>query len=1528
MKMKTNYHAATIMATTFCAISMSLGQTVTNVTQSTTHGSIQDAVATANTDDTLTLSGVFDLTTNISLNKRLVLDGGDASITKIRGNNTLTSIGGGKYFIYLTGAGAGSTIRNISFEKTDKAGVQNLIGLQTGNVTFDTCTFTGQYVLGEPDVSRAFEFSGSATNFLITGCTFESLRQPGYINAGATGLIENSYVNNTRGWVIAGAAIQFNGNSWGTNAADIAILAGTPFGAPYDPLFVLSANNNAPLIEDQRVGMNPYTVANLTKATAHTSIQDAINGADPGDTIEAGVGTYTEGPISLNRAVTLLGPNAGVAGDAARGAEARIQNSKITVTAAATIDGFEIYQTNDTADAVLVQAAATVANTVVRRNGVSTGTVARGITTAVGTIGYAFTGNLFTGDPSGNFFSGHKTWNSGLWLNGGSGSVSGNTFENCRTALNADDFNAGITISGNTFRNSGTYLAFGGTSATNGQFSIAGNELFIDWLSPGLPSTLFNLSNVATTFRMNATGNTFGGVATTALTNDQKFAIEARNFHRGRSGRNGVVDFVADQQVVVAGLTTIASAIAAADVGDSVLASPGTYNEDVDITKVGLTLQGAGVGQSTIVGPIGGISMTVKISATDVTVDGFTITRAGNNPTDWDNSGLNSAGGVHIQNVANATVSNNEIVGNRTGIDINNSSGHTIRNNVISNNRTGMLLRNTTNNLTVTENDITGNWTVGILFLDGSGGTNSPVQSAANCVFSNNNISGNWYGQIVDRQTGGSLPAPGANGKNFENNWLGSVAPVVSTANSAEPGYSAQIPVAFGGSATPPAIPQPDILGAASANIDFIPLLASGVDTDVETTPGRGTYGFQGDLGNVISNAITNDLVITDEQVFNSLFIGTNTKVTVTGGDASLVITGELGLAPGATLEVINGSLTINGSTLSGTFTFFNSMGSVNFNDDMTITGSAEGLILISDVHVADGATITVNGTLVIDGCVIDCQDDGGSYTIQVNTGASFTMARTVMTDGALNLAADDSKVYDNRFVTSTVNVASGTDGARVFHNITNNLGWLTDLGTDTETVVDGWGNLTDAAATENNLFLGLDLGALSNLANGRTQDLAGNVFIQPLDTITTSLEVSDLQAKIAALEVLLGYNTGMLAVSPLALEDDWDVLITGVDDDSTVIGKLDGAIGLSFDFAEPEGSDADQTIATVGLTGLGVEGETLFFQRVKLASDAFSGETRLTTGGATPAYLTPFTLNSASILIDGTAPTISVATANATQEQVNEPGPVDVLDADPAAPPAFVFRNGEPLVITFDSSDTGLAGLDAADADNDLILVATNSNDLSELDSWTVSATEDPLTGVVSYVVMLSVPLNATNGLYTVTANVRDRSGNWSAATALGDFKIANELLANVELQGFVGGPRVVTFVATGGTPKTWTKTVGFTGALGAVTLEDVPAGTTHISAKTAWNLRSKVTATFSHEGAGTANLTGAKKLLGGDLSPSTRDNVVNTLDYSVLRFHWFKNVTLLPAAAVADINGDGVINATDYAILQSNFYQAGDPQ
>lgn len=279
--------------------------------------------------------------------------------------------------------------------------------------------------------------------------------------------------------------------------------------------------------------------------------------------------------------------------------------------------------------------------------------------------------------------------------------------------------------------------------------------------------------------------------------------------------------------------------------GHQINVSAGTYVEDVLVNK-SVILKGAGPGLTIVSGVIGGSNVsTFRITASNAQVSGFSITREGNNLTDWNNPNLNSAGiAIQGQAVTGVVIHDNLIFGNRTGIDINNSNGHTMRNNVITDNRTGLIFRNQTDNLTFIENEVTNNWTVGILFLDASGGTNSPVQSALNCTFNNNNLSGNWYGQVVDRQSGGSLPAPGSNLKNFKCNWWGTLTPVVSTANSAEPGYAALIPVAYGGAATAPG-GQPDILGSASANVIFTPFLTSGTDANVETTLGRGIYGFQ-----------------------------------------------------------------------------------------------------------------------------------------------------------------------------------------------------------------------------------------------------------------------------------------------------------------------------------------------------------------------------------------------------------------------------------------------------------------------------------------------------------------------------------------------------------------------------------------------------------------------------------------------------------------------------------------------------------
>lgn len=371
--------------------------------------------------------------------------------------------------------------------------------------------------------------------------------------------------------------------------------------------------------------------------------------------------------------------------------------------------------------------------------------------------------------------------------------------------------------------------------------------------------------------------------------------------------------------------------------GHSLVVNAGTYNEDVTVNKA-LTIIGAGIDQSYVYGPIGGNGATFTIASNGIVLDGFTISRIGNTLVDWNNPGLNTAG-IAIQGQGNyAEVRNCKLIGNRTGIDINNSNGNNIHNNIITFNRTGMIFRNQTDNTLLNENEITDNWTVGVLFLDGSGGSNVPLQQAINSSFNNNLITGNWYGQIVDRQSGGSLPAPGTVLKNFECNWYGSTSPVYSTANSSEPGYAAQIPVAYGGAAVPPG-GQPDILGPASANFDYTPFLANGTDNDMME------IGFQPvpnscyacPSGLTIINTTTLIAYCDIQAALDASTMGQEIHVTAGTGSANFqVMSGKvLVIDNGVTLTTDgpvcnNGTITVNtGATYNNASTY---SGSGSFN--------------------------------------------------------------------------------------------------------------------------------------------------------------------------------------------------------------------------------------------------------------------------------------------------------------------------------------------------------------------------------------------------------------------------------------------------------------------------------------------------------------------------------------------------------------------------------------------------------------------
>ena len=206
---------------------------------------------------------------------------------------------------------------------------------------------------------------------------------------------------------------------------------------------------------------------------------------------------------------------------------------------------------------------------------------------------------------------------------------------------------------------------------------------------------------------------------------------------------------------------------------------------------------------------------------------------------------------------------------------------------------------------------------------------------------------------------------------------------------------------------------------------------------------------------------------------------------------------------------------------------------------------------------------------------------------------------------------------------------------------------------------------------------------------------------------------------------------------------------------------------------------------------------------------------------------------------------------------------------------------------------------------------------------------------------------------IYTWTVTAATASGTWTATITAGDLCQTTtssftlcvnpcQITGVVQLESFVGSGtiplanrRVVTFKATDGLGvvlKTWTLDLTFTvgtfasGGVASYTLTDVPAGTTHLSAKTDWNKRRRLTVPLDPSCQGVANFTGAAaQLRGGDI---TGDNVVNLADYSLLLSHWLELVSGVPAAAVADMNGDDLVNIDDYTILGLNWFTTGDAQ
>lgn len=236
---------------------------------------------------------------------------------------------------------------------------------------------------------------------------------------------------------------------------------------------------------------NLATITKSGTSTFYTTIQAAVNAAAPGDTINVGSGIYNEN-VSIAKALTLKGAQAGVAGKNHSGAESTVKSLAITA-GDVTVDGFAF---NGSSSQVDVSSPTTLSGVVIENN----------VFSQYGSVGLP---TYDAGDIliQGNLFKNASTNSEAMQIKassvaqGCSGTkVSDNVFT-AATNNGGSDINlsctgsdsTNITISGNTstgVSNGSSLVAFSGVDS---DISITNNTATTDG------STIFFFGNVSGT---------------------------------------------------------------------------------------------------------------------------------------------------------------------------------------------------------------------------------------------------------------------------------------------------------------------------------------------------------------------------------------------------------------------------------------------------------------------------------------------------------------------------------------------------------------------------------------------------------------------------------------------------------------------------------------------------------------------------------------------------------------------------------------------------------------------------------------------------------------------------------------------------------------------------------------------------------------------------------------------------------------------------------------------------------------------
>ena len=274
------------------------------IVNGTGYATLQAAVNNAQDNATIQIQSDITIDNTITVNRPV-------TITANKGV-TVEASSTGESFNLSNGAALSGLTINLAAKTMDH------IVMMDSNSTVENCTFTGQYNLGDGEVSRALVVKAGAENIAITGNTFSHLRQPGYIN-NSSGTITNNTVDNTRGWVITGdATVSLSGNTFENNLVDICIIKNDNGTNNYaGKTTSLSKNNNGAYVQNQLNLTESKQGAFVVGASDGYTFEKALADAADGDTIQVTKAETLGAAVTIDKAVTVTGFDQLTIGDGA-----------------------------------------------------------------------------------------------------------------------------------------------------------------------------------------------------------------------------------------------------------------------------------------------------------------------------------------------------------------------------------------------------------------------------------------------------------------------------------------------------------------------------------------------------------------------------------------------------------------------------------------------------------------------------------------------------------------------------------------------------------------------------------------------------------------------------------------------------------------------------------------------------------------------------------------------------------------------------------------------------------------------------------------------------------------------------------------------------------------------------------------------------------------------------------------------------------------------------------------------------------